>query len=373
MTEGNGLEPAPGEKAGPFKISISGANIEFRTVEIADRKITGAQIVEAAGEHKVEDFVVLQHLPNHELASLRPDEVLDLGEAGIERFFVIEGADLHRFFVDGLSMLWPLPKITGEHILDLRGADEDHELVLERDGQPDEIIHDDQEVQLDEPHVERFKTRPLTRHVKIFVDGEPYEAPKRRMTPDEIIKNATGKNPAENYLVQITGGHRDSYQGKGEIPIRLRDGMKFQVIYTGPTPVSESNARTGVELFAASLRELGYEPVPLPKHADHLVFNYKVQSGKYAGQEVRLGFVIPRDFSVTPPSGPYVSPEIHPIKPDQSPHPTGAVHKNQARPFDEGAGGSWQYWSRPFPGWGVNGRSTVANYMSYIWKLWDTQ
>lgn len=83
------------------------------------------------------------------------------------------------------------------------------------------------------------------------------------------------------------------------------------------------------------------------------------------------GLIVPRDFPITPPSGPYVSSEIHPINTGGQ-HPLGAVHKDQARPFDRGAGGAWQHWSRPFPDWATSKR-TVAAYMSHIWKLWDSQ
>jgi hypothetical protein len=72
------------------------------------------------------------------------------------------------------------------------------------------------------------------------VDGEPYETEKREMTPDEIIREYGGKDPADNYLVQIEGNHKISYQDKGSEPIKLHNGMKFQIISTGPTPVSEA-------------------------------------------------------------------------------------------------------------------------------------
>jgi hypothetical protein len=79
-------------------------------------------------------------------------------------------------------------------------------------------------------------------HVIHFtVDGEPCETEKREMTPDEIIREFGGKDPATNYLVRIEGGHKEeNYQGKGNEPIKLHNGMKFQIISTGPTPVSEA-------------------------------------------------------------------------------------------------------------------------------------
>lgn len=76
--------------------------------------------------------------------------------------------------------------------------------------------------------------------IRFTVDGEPCETERREMTPDEIIREFGGKDPAANYLVQIEGNHKTSYQGRGSEPIKLHNNMNFQIISTGPTPVSEA-------------------------------------------------------------------------------------------------------------------------------------
>jgi hypothetical protein len=120
--------------------------------------------------------------------------------------------------------------------------------------------------------------------------------------------------------------------------------------------------------FVAGLAALGYEAIVLPERPDHVVLDYHVETGKLAGRKVRLGFVVPPDFPVTPPSGPHVSPHIHVIgQPGE--HPAGGVH---ASPFTEAAGGEWQYWSRPYKEWATSKR-TVPAYMSHVWRLWDSQ
>ncbi|MBL8644449.1 MAG: hypothetical protein JNK21_11000, partial [Rhodospirillaceae bacterium] len=217
---------------------------------------------------------------------------------------------------------------------------------------------------------ERLKTRPGKGHIVIFVDGEPFRPPSRIMTPNQIIVQAEHKDPAQNYLVQITHGTRISYQDKGNIPIKLRTGMKFQIVAVAPTPVSDTTARTGAAAFVDGLKQLGYNPTSLPGRSDHVMFDYTVESGTKAGQRVTLGFIVPTDFSMTPPSGPHVSPRIHPTRAESGPHPTHGVH--QSDEFQRGTGKDWQYWSRPFPDW-ANSKRTVAAYMSHIWKLWDSQ
>lgn len=128
---------------------------------------------------------------------------------------------------------------------------------------------------------------------------------------------------------------------------------------------------SGVEAFVQGLIGLGYKPASLPGKPDHVVIDYEVESGRFRGTKVKHGFVVPADFPLTAPSGPHVSPHIHPLKSDGQ-HPTGAVHASQAAPFQEALGDAWQYWSRPFTDW-ANSKKTVASYMSHIWRLWDSQ
>lgn len=72
----------------------------------------------------------------------------------------------------------------------------------------------------------------------IFVDGEKYDPPAHAMTPNEIIIDATGLDPASHYLVKIKGSDKTSYRDKGAEPIELGKAEKFQVLSTGPTTVS---------------------------------------------------------------------------------------------------------------------------------------
>lgn len=74
--------------------------------------------------------------------------------------------------------------------------------------------------------------------IHFFVDGERHETRQHEMTPDHIIREFAHKDPKTHYLVRIEGHHRVSYEGKGHEPIKLHNGERFQVISTGPTPVS---------------------------------------------------------------------------------------------------------------------------------------
>jgi hypothetical protein len=81
---------------------------------------------------------------------------------------------------------------------------------------------------------------PDRNQIHFKVDGEPYTTLATQLTPNEIIKDFAGRDPATHYLVQIEGHKKVTYEGKGEIPIEMHDGQRFQVISTGPTPVSDA-------------------------------------------------------------------------------------------------------------------------------------
>lgn len=87
-------------------------------------------------------------------------------------------------------------------------------------------------------HPGEGRARPSVREIHFSVDGERYETQERTLTPNEILRRFAERDPAMHYLVQIEGNRRTSFEGKGDTPIKMENGMRFQVISTGPTPVS---------------------------------------------------------------------------------------------------------------------------------------
>src|SRR5688572_30518817 len=93
-----------------------------------------------------------------------------------------------------------------------------------------------------EPSTERNQDRNSDHghhEIHLRVDGEHYTTRDDTWTPNEIIRKFAEKDPATHYLVQVHGHEHISYEGRGNETIKLRDGMRFQVISTGPTPVSD--------------------------------------------------------------------------------------------------------------------------------------
>lgn len=115
--------------------------------------------------------------------------------------------------------------------------------------------------------------------------------------------------------------------------------------------------------FIDDLKALGYEPEVLSEN--RIAFSYVVPEGKFKDQTIKLGFEIPTDWNLTPPSGPHISPRLLPIKADAAGHPERVAESPNF-------GQEWEYWSRPYPNW-PNSRRTVKEYMKYIRHLFETQ
>lgn len=117
------------------------------------------------------------------------------------------------------------------------------------------------------------------------------------------------------------------------------------------------------EDFATQLQQEGIAASNLDNGI--VTFRFVVPVGPRCGEEIQIGFQVPPDFPMSPPSGPHVSPRILPIHPDQSVgHPIGGVHESPIGP-------DWEYWSRPFPDWPNTDRNARA-YMAHVRHLFAT-
>jgi hypothetical protein len=73
--------------------------------------------------------------------------------------------------------------------------------------------------------------------LEITVDGRPFTLDQPETTPNQILELA-GLDPTAHYLVRVEGRHQESYEGRGDDPIRVHPGETFVSVSTGPTPVS---------------------------------------------------------------------------------------------------------------------------------------
>jgi hypothetical protein len=211
------------DAAGVFSVELGDETFSFRRVRFDDRKVVGVQIAEAAGAHPIEAFVILRHLRSGELESIRPTELVDLAEDSVERFFITRGDDLHRFFVDGLSMEWPKAKLAAKNIKFLAKAHEDQVLVLDtEDG--DVVLEDDDLVDLDAKGVERLMLRHPPKTVTVYYKEKPYELERGVYTTEQLI--GVFKPPA-GYLLDLIERDGEFRELKPGEHIKLREGLEF--------------------------------------------------------------------------------------------------------------------------------------------------
>lgn len=236
MSIANAAELTPGNH-NETAAQIADESFNFRQVPFDDRKVTGAQIAEAVGANPVTEFVVLHQLANFELEELRPTELADLNKAN--RFFVVRGDSTNRFFIDGLSMVWPRDTLKGRFFKQLVGMDSaDIELLLEREDQADKAIGDDEDVRLGREGVEYLKTRPSKATVTIIVEGTPHTWTKNKIGYDEVVTLEVpdyAQHPEITYSVKYSNGPNNRPEGtlvKGDT-VRVKDGMIFSVSETG--------------------------------------------------------------------------------------------------------------------------------------------
>lgn len=220
----NDTQSRPGQNNGNRAAAIGDEAFAFITHTFDDRKATGAQIAMAVNKHPVEDYVVLRNLKSGEVETIRPTETVDLGEAGLERLFVIKGDGTKRFVVEGLSMEWPRTKLLASQIKDLAHADDDLDLVLERDG-VDQIFDDDEDVPIGGDGVERFKLKKRKKTVTVIYGGETeYELERRFYSTEELM---TVFGVPAGYKLDVVAPDGTFRQMEPGERIKVKDGMEF--------------------------------------------------------------------------------------------------------------------------------------------------
>ena len=206
-----------------YELTISDENFEFHPYRSSDRKITGAQVAELVGKHPVSDFVILKHLKNHELESLRPTELTDLADEGVERFFVIQSGEIYRFTVEGLSMEWPCESIRCSNVKFLAGIPAGECLVLD-EVDCKRVVEDDEMINLKCPGVEELRIRKGPKTVIVKYGDKEFTLQHREYTTEELIKEFGVPNGYRLDLISKDGEFRELQPDE---KIKVKDCMEF--------------------------------------------------------------------------------------------------------------------------------------------------
>jgi hypothetical protein len=169
-------------------IEVLDEHFNPRSARIDDDRVTGRQIAEAAGFNAIDEVIVLQQLNNGSLEEIRPEELVDLAQPGVERFFVIEGDATYRFLLDGLKLEWPRAKVNASTLLHLARKGDEFEVVQQLEDASDKVLDDDDEVDLSHKGTEHFKTRKASKLIKVLYNEQPFELNKGTYTTEKLIE-----------------------------------------------------------------------------------------------------------------------------------------------------------------------------------------
>jgi hypothetical protein len=221
---------------GPYRVLVGNDALQFEPRIISDPVPTGAQIIEVAGITNPVEYVAYRILQNGLLEELRPDETTDLRDSIVERFIIFRTDRSFRFLLNDRSFDWGIPHITGLTLKKLAGVDLATMAVwLDVPGSTDRLIVDKEFVNLAEPGVERFFTRPREYH--IFVNTRRKEVSTPILGFWEVVKLVfpqAAPSPTTYYTITYKHGPKTNPEGSlvaGET-VHLKEGMRFNVTAT---------------------------------------------------------------------------------------------------------------------------------------------
>ena len=138
-------------------ITIAGTDLVFRDFELDTETPTGGKIAKVAGFNGGQHPFVLQWMKDGDFESLRVQEEADLQKG--TKFIVAEADSSYRITIDGNELDWPADAITGAVIRELGGIPNEKLVYLERQGEPDLLIEDNDSIKIMVGGIEEFSSR----------------------------------------------------------------------------------------------------------------------------------------------------------------------------------------------------------------------
>jgi hypothetical protein len=135
--------------------------------------------------------------------------------------------DLH-LMIDGKNYKWESQTITGSEIKQLGGIEPTAELFLQAKGHhEDELIHDEQQVDLTNPGIEKFYSKPKPQ-VVIIVNAREQIWDKTQISYDELVMLAYGNVEGNKaYTITYSNGPKENRKGfivKGQSHYWIKNG-----------------------------------------------------------------------------------------------------------------------------------------------------
>jgi Multiubiquitin len=131
-------------------------NVDGHDFPVRMHEATGRNVLEIAGKHPPDDYIVYLLGKDNVLQDLGLDRTVHLHDGKVERFLTFKSDRSFRFEIEGKRQDWGAPSITEETLRKLSGVGEDYRVWLEQKDAPDRLIARREFVDLTLPGTEKF-------------------------------------------------------------------------------------------------------------------------------------------------------------------------------------------------------------------------
>ncbi len=215
---------SPDDGQRPFFVAVAKANFDFQqSFEVYDPKVTGRQLLEAAGFRPPEEHLLFQVLESGALEECRLDETVELSKKKTERFIAFKSDRSFRVEVDRRRFEWGAPELTGLIAKQMVGADPVCTGIwLERRDEPDLFIRDNDIVKLEAKGVEKLRTGPV---FPLWIEDKEFQWPEQTITTNQIAELG-GWDPSQG-VQQIDLTTNEAHTLKPDEVVDLKDLKRF--------------------------------------------------------------------------------------------------------------------------------------------------
>jgi hypothetical protein len=327
------------EKNGNNIIEVAGTDLDFRSVPLKSDSPTGRQVAKAAGFATDQNPYVYQWREDGDLEEVRPTEEVDL-ENG-KRFIVAISDRVYRLTIDGDQFDWPARRISGAVLRKLGRVPDDKELRLERSGNADKVIGDEDVVDLDHAGVESFISRKAS--WKLNVQGVTIVSETPTISVTEALTKA-GFNASQPWIIifKVKGEPKRQLSVNDNVDLRTPGIEKIRLT---PKEVNNGEARTALR------RDFALLDVD-ENHLDDIGAVWEtVEAGGYRWLIIH-GYPVPPGFNVAavslalmvPPMYPQAQIDMFYVNPPMRLAGGGQIAATEAAESVKGV--SYQRWSR---------------------------
>ena len=220
-----------------FNYSIrvfKGTTFKTKKYSSKDSVLTGEQIIEKAGNHPAEEFILLHTESDGMLEDLNLREEIDISKKD-ELFYLFKNDQTYNLELNGRRYPWGSSNINGSALRMIENIPENHSLWLEKRSEADIEIKNDICVDLDASGLEKIYSKQS--ELEIIINGKTKKVSSSELSFSELVELAfpnQATNPNTAHTITYKRGCDCSPEGslvKGE-SVCIKDGGVFNVTAT---------------------------------------------------------------------------------------------------------------------------------------------